>query len=90
MTPFLPRGKQKRPNSRCEFVQYTGGNAPVRAEVFKQTSNNEVGLFRQKNLGQKILMGRRFLERRVVTRNSLFNRQLTGKNRHLKTLSIGF
>lgn len=30
-------------------------------------------------MGQKFLMGRRFLERRVVTRNSLFNRQLTGK-----------
>ncbi len=31
------------------------------------------------NLGQKILMGCGFLERWVVTRNSLFNRQLTGK-----------
>ena len=30
-------------------------------------------------VGQKILMGCRFLERRVVMRNSLFNRQLTGK-----------
>ena len=30
-------------------------------------------------VGQKILMGCGFLERRVVTRNSLFNRQLTGK-----------
>ena len=30
-------------------------------------------------VGQQFLMGRRFLERRVVTRNSLFNRQLTGK-----------
>ena len=30
-------------------------------------------------VGQKILMGCGFLERRVVTCNSLFNRQLTGK-----------
>lgn len=30
-------------------------------------------------VGQKILMGCGFLERRVVMRNSLFNRQLTGK-----------
>lgn len=29
-------------------------------------------------LGQQFLMGCRFLERRVVTRNSLFNRQKTG------------
>ena len=30
-------------------------------------------------VGQKILMGCGFLERRVLTRNSLFNRLLTGK-----------
>ena len=30
-------------------------------------------------VGQQFLMGCRFLERRVVTRNSLFIRQLTGK-----------
>ena len=30
-------------------------------------------------VGQKFLMGCRFLERWVVMRNSLFNRQLTGK-----------
>lgn len=30
-------------------------------------------------VGQKFLMGRRFLECRVVMCNSLFNRQLTGK-----------
>lgn len=33
----------------------------------------------KKMVGQKILMGCRFLDRRVVTRNSLFIRQLTGK-----------
>jgi len=33
----------------------------------------------KKMVGQKILMGCGFLERWVVTRNSLFIRQLTGK-----------
>ena len=41
-------------------------------------------------VGQKILMGCRFLERRVVTRNSLFIRQLTGKKQAFVGLSIGF
>ena len=34
--------------------------------------------------GQQFLMAHGFLERRVVTRNSLFNRQLTGKKQAFK------
>lgn len=41
-------------------------------------------------VGQKFLMGCGFLERRVVMRNSLFNRQLTGKKQALAGLSFGF
>ncbi len=41
-------------------------------------------------VGQQFLMGCGFLERRVVTRNSLFNRQLTGKKQALAGLSFGF
>ena len=59
-----------------------GGLGPALAYGLQQCSHELVARMDADDIslpGQKILMGRRFLERWVVTCISLFNRQLTGK-----------
>jgi len=69
----------------CQEIKYSKMVSDEKAKFFPlekdKLKHKKIPVLRagKIKMGQKFLMSCRFLERRVVTRNSLFNRQLTGK-----------